>query len=233
MYGRLLPKYLVAYFIVPPALELVHIGKKEIQQRIDSMEAAYSQPITWSASADSAVPSSQWGDNILVFSAIKKSLQICRSGVAGSRDGDRDLPYYPTRYFHRQVVNWMVENRQKVFVYMDSALRATYGVADPNVLHGGPLSYRDYLHNLLRRDFWGDEIVLWAILMMWGLKVTVLNSKTLQEYHIGHNSAFKHVDVGLVYNSYSHYSAAGRSIVRQSGYSYWSYWSIVVTCYIL
>ena len=75
----------------------------------------------------------------------------------------------------------MVENRQKVFVYMDSALRAAYGVADPNALHGGPLSYRDYLHNLVRRDFWGDEIVLWAVSMMWGLKVTVLNSKTLQE----------------------------------------------------
>ena len=74
----------------------------------------------------------------------------------------------------------MVENRQKVFVYMDSALRATYGVADPNALHGGPLSYRDYLHNLLRRDFWGDEIVLWVISMMWGLKVMVLNSKTFR-----------------------------------------------------
>ena len=272
---------------MPPALELVHIGKREIRQRINSMEAAYSQLITWSASA---APSSQWGDNILVvgdpkrqsgskvksliadsfgfasngelhsvsgylkshggfelemvgssfitfggfihtvlcseygdnvfrifggfilmvfcseyaenvfiicsfhfkvegngnclFSAIKKSIQIRHSGVAGSRDGDRDLPYYPTRYFSHQVVNWMVENRQKVFVYMDSALRATYGVADPNALHGGPLSYRDYLHNLLRRDFWGDEIVLWAVSMMWGLKVTVLNSKTLQEYRI-------------------------------------------------
>ena len=99
---------------------------------------------------------------------------------------------------------------------MDSALRATYGVADLNALHGGPLSYRDYLHNLLRRYFWGDEIMLWAVLMMWGLKVTVLNSKTLQEYRIRHNSAFKDVDMGLVYNSYSHYSAAGRSIVRFS-----------------
>ena len=280
------------------------------------MEAAYSQLITWSASAASAAPSSQWGDNILVvgdpkrqsgskvksliadsfgftsngeldnvsgylkshggfelemvgssfitfggfiltvlcseynvfrifggfiltvfcsecaenvfiicsfhfkvesngnclFSAIKKSIQIRHSGVVGSRGGDRDLPYYPTRYFHCQVVNWMVENRQKVFVYMDSALRATYGVADSKALHGGPLSYRDYLHNLLRRDFWGDKIVLWAVSMMRGLKVTVLNSKTLQEYRIRHNSAFKHVDVGLVYNSYSHYSAAGRSI---------------------
>ena len=120
-----------------------------------------------------------------------------------------------------------------MFVYMDSTLRAAYGVADLNALHGGPLSYRDYLHNLLRRDFWGDEIMLWVISMMWGLKVTVLNSKTLQEYRIRHNSAFKHVDVGLVYNSFSHYSAAGRSIIPYSGYSYRSQWSTVVACYII
>ena len=60
------------------------------------------------------------GNGNCLFSAIKKSLQVCHSGVAGFKDGDRDLPYYPTRYFHHQVMNWMVENRQKVFVYMDS-----------------------------------------------------------------------------------------------------------------
>ena len=64
---------LVAYFVVPPALELVHFGKGEIRQRIDSMEAAYSQLINWSPSA--AVPassSSQWGDNILVVGDPKR-----------------------------------------------------------------------------------------------------------------------------------------------------------------
>ena len=57
---------------MPPALELVHIGKREIWQRIDSMEAAYSQLITWSASAASAALSSQWGDNILVVGDPKR-----------------------------------------------------------------------------------------------------------------------------------------------------------------
>ena len=65
----MLYKYLVVCFIVPPALELVHIGKREIWQQIDSMEAAYSQLITWSASA---APSSQWGDNILVVGDPKR-----------------------------------------------------------------------------------------------------------------------------------------------------------------
>ena len=64
---------LVTYFVVPPALELVHIGKGEIWQQINSMEAAYSQLINWSPSA--AVPtssSSQWGDNILVVGDPKR-----------------------------------------------------------------------------------------------------------------------------------------------------------------
>ena len=64
---------LVTYFIVPPALELIHFGKGEIRQRINSMEAAYFQLIDWSPSA--AVPassSSQWGDNILVVGDPKR-----------------------------------------------------------------------------------------------------------------------------------------------------------------
>ena len=122
------------------------------------------------------------GNGNCLFSAIKKNLQVCHSGDAGSKDSDRYLPYYPNRYFRRQVVNWMVENRQKVFVYMDSTLRAAYGIADPTASHGGPFSYKKYLNKLLKREFWGDEIVLWAVSMMWGLKITVLNSKTLQEY---------------------------------------------------
>ena len=64
---------LVAFFVVPPALELIHFGKGEIRQWINSMEAAYSQLIDWSPSA--AVPassSSQWGDNILVVGDPKR-----------------------------------------------------------------------------------------------------------------------------------------------------------------
>ena len=152
----------------------------------------------------------------------------------------------PPDTFIARLVNWMVENRQKVFVYMDSALRAAYGVTDLTASHGGPFSYREYLHKLLKREFWGEEIVLSAVSMMWGLKIMVLNSKTLQEYRVPHNCAFKHVDVGLVYNSYSHYSAAGKSIGRSSlvyvvdGAVAWviammvvTSWSIAVACYII
>ena len=112
----------------------------------------------------------------------------------------------------------MVENRQRVHKYMGLALRAAYGVPDPTASHGGPFSYKTYLVKLLERTFWGDKVVLWSVSMMWGLKITVLNSKTLQEYRVRHDVAIKHVDVALVYNASTHYSAAGKS----------SAWSLVI-----
>ena len=63
---------------------------------------------------------------------------------------------------------------------MGLALRAAYGVPDPTASHGGPFSYKTYLSKLLEKTFWGDEVVLWSISMMWGLKIIVVNSKTLR-----------------------------------------------------
>ena len=144
-----------------------------------------------------------------MFAAVKKSLQVRHSGLGGALDKGRKLPYYPNHYFRQQVVHWMVDNHQKVMRYMGQAIRATYGVVDPAVSHRGPFSYTDYLKKLLKRQFWGDEIVLWSILMMWNLKISVINLKTLQEFRIRHDCTLCHVDVALVYNSHTHYSAAG------------------------
>ena len=161
------------------------------------------------------------GNGNCLFAAIKKSLQVRHSGDGGDKDRGQKLPYYPNRYFWCQVINWMVENRQKVFKYMGSALRASYGVPDPTASHGGPFSYKTYLTKMLDKQFWGDEIVLWLVSMMWDLKITVVNSKTLQEYRFRHDVALWHVDVGLVYNASTHYSAAGKP----------SIWSLAVLSY--
>ena len=135
------------------------------------------------------------------------------NGLDGDKDKGSKLPYYPNCYFRCQVVNWMIDNHQKVIKYMGPALRASYGVADSTASHGGLFSYKTYLSKLLNPRFWGDEVVVWSILMMWGFKITVDNSKTLQEYRFHHDMALWHMDVGLVYNSSTHYSAAGESSI--------------------
>ena len=65
---------------------------------------------------------------------------------------------------------------------MGSVLKATCGIPDPAASHGGPFDYKTYLTKLMDRSFWGDEVVIWSVSMMWGLKIMVVNSKTLQEY---------------------------------------------------
>ena len=124
-------------------------------------------------------------------------------------DKGRELPSYPNRYFRQQVVHWMVDNHQQVMHYMGQAIRAAYGELDPTASHGGLLSYADYLKKLLEVQFWGDEVILWSISMMWHLKISAVNSKTLQEFRISHDCTLHHVDVVFIYNSHTHYSAAG------------------------
>ena len=72
-----------------------------------------------------------------------------------------------------------------------------------------PLSFKQYLHLLLQRDFWGDEAVLFAVSCMWRARISVLNTKTLQEYRIRHDRRMEEVDVVVTYNDSNHFNAAG------------------------
>ena len=97
---------------------------------------------------------------------------------------------------------------------MGSALGAFYGVPNLTALSRGPFSYKTYLTKMLKRQFWGDEIILWLVSMMLNLKIMVVNSKTLQKYRFCHDVALQHMDVGLVYNSSTHYMAVGESSIQ-------------------
>ena len=134
---------------------------------------------------------------------------------------DKEFPYHPNHYFCRQVANWLVENRQKVMLTKKAYLQQTYGVEDPNATFSGPFSYKDYCRHALDRRFWGDALILYAISCMWALKITVVNSKTLEEYRIRHNAPLRRANVGVVFNASCHYTAAGRLS------------STLVTCYSL
>ena len=84
--GHLYCKNMVTCFVVPSALELVHFGKWEVRQRINSMEAAYSQLIDWSPSTAVPAPTfSQWGDIILLVGDSKRqSASKVKSLIADS-----------------------------------------------------------------------------------------------------------------------------------------------------
>ena len=63
----------------------------------------------------------------------------------------------------------MVNHWQLIYNNKFLALMSLYGVEERADLGRGwnpPLSFKQYLRLLLRRDFWGDEVVLYAMSCM-------------------------------------------------------------------
>ena len=143
-------------------------------------------------------------------------MNVCHSN-------SKDVPYYPMRYFRRQVVARMIKHRQLVVANKGVALMANYGLEEENDQFKGPLSYKQYLQHVLQCRFWGDEIILYAISCMWNLQITVLNSRTLEEYRIWHSFSLVDADTGIAYNCGSNYSTVGECWLH-----YWSHCFIYI-----
>ena len=109
----------------------------------------------------------------------------------------------------------MANNRQLVLKNKFISLMSMYGIeVEEDQARGWTplLSFRQYLHLLLQRDFWGDEVVLFAVSCMWSVKITILNTKTMQEYCIRHDRAIEHADMVITYNGSNHFNAAGKKV---------------------
>ena len=148
------------------------------------------------------------GTGNCLFSTLKKSMSV-RNATS------REATYFPNRYFRRMVVSYMANNCQLVLKNKFIALMSTYGIeVEEDQARGWtpPLLFRQYLHLLLRRDFWGDEVVLFVVSCMWSVKITVLNTKTLQEYRIRHDRAMEDADMVVTYNGSNHFNAAGKKV---------------------
>ena len=85
----------------------------------------------------------------------------------------------------------MVNYCQLIYTNKYNTLMSLYGVEedapDPGRGWVAPLSFNEYLRMLFHNDFWGNKVILYVISCMWSMKITVLNTKTLQEYRIHHD----------------------------------------------
>ena len=63
---------------------------------------------------------------------------------------------------------------------------------------------------MLKRGFWGEDVVLYSFSCLFDLKITVLNSRSLEEYRYRHNLPLGQADVVLVYNGNNHYLYVGK-----------------------
>ena len=76
----------------------------------------------------------------------------------------------------------------------------------------GPFSVYAYLQNLLKPSFYGDEVCLLIISMMWKVHISVLHSGTLVAIKFRHLNISMKADIILVHCSGSHYIPLGRCL---------------------
>ena len=89
--------------------------------------------------------------------------------------------HFPCRYLRQLIVAWMCHNRCVVWNHKKVSLMSKYGVEDGDVVPN-PISFKDYLRKLLKRGFWGEDVVLYALSIIYDIRITVLNACTLDEY---------------------------------------------------
>ena len=75
----------------------------------------------------------------------------------------------------------------------------------------GPFSVHAYLQSLLKPGFYGDELCLLIISMIWKVRVTVLHAETLLAIKFRHMNVSMKADIILVHCSGSHYIPLGIS----------------------
>ena len=137
-----------------------------------------------------------------MFHTFKGCLQVRHSG-------SKDAVYFPCRYLRRMIVAWMAHNRCYVIKRKLISLQSKYGIEDGHLVHN-PISYREYLKMMLKRTTWGEDLVLYSLASLFDLRITVVNSSTLEEYRYRHNLPLHHADIVLVYDGRNHYLFAGK-----------------------
>ena len=74
----------------------------------------------------------------------------------------------------------------------------------------GPFLFITYLEYLLKRDSWGDEIMVVVLSMLFQLQISIVTIPTLHSEAICHTNTLEKSDVILLRSGKNHYLSAGR-----------------------
>ena len=137
-----------------------------------------------------------------------------------------DIPFeYQNIHLRRQIVMTLANHCNFFMPLLKNSIMATYG--HPRMEENefslrrtageltqqqiddqecpGPYSFHGYLMALLGDGFWGDEIVLTVVSMMFQCGITVLNTDNFLQTKIQHNTSLKDADIILVHCQGRHY----------------------------
>ena len=156
-----------------------------------------------------------------------------------------DIPFeYQNIHLRRQIVMTLANHCNFFMPLLKNSIMATYGhprmeedVFIQRCTAGelsqqqiddqecpGPYSFYGYLMALLGDGFWGDEIVLTIVSMMFQCGITVLNANNFLQTKIWHNTPLKDADIVLVHCQGRHYVPVCKynlfRLLHPDGYKY-------------
>ena len=77
----------------------------------------------------------------------------------------------------------------------------------------GPFSITSYCEALLKPDFYGEELCLMLLSMLFKVRITVLDGDSLIGIRVRHQNAALNADIILVHVSWCHYIAMGELLL--------------------
>ena len=75
----------------------------------------------------------------------------------------------------------------------------------------GPLSFCSLLEHILKRESWGDKIVILLFSFIWQIRITILMTPAKDELRVRHNLSLlnSNLDMVLVLGGTNHFSGTG------------------------
>ena len=121
------------------------------------------------------------GNGICLFFAIQQFLAIPSE--------------YTNQHMRREVVHHLATNMDLYVEDLIPLVRGIYGAGDPLTT---PQSICSYLQELLRINFWADEIVLRVLSLIYNVTITVIRGDSGGEDRVRHSRDLSHVDIVLL-----------------------------------
>ena len=119
---------------------------------------------------------------------------------------------YTNQHMRREVVHHLATNMDLYVEDLIPLVRGIYGAGDPLTTSQSICSY---LQELLRFNFWADEIVLRVLSLIYNVTITVIRGDSGREDRVRHSRDLSHVDIVLLLAKRGHYSPAGKSQCNQ------------------
>ena len=115
---------------------------------------------------------------------------------------------YTNQHMRREVVHHLATNMDVYREDLILLVRGIYGAGDPLTT---PQSICSYLQELLRINFWADEIVLRVLSLLFNVTITVIRGESGREDRVRHSRDLSQVDIVLLLAKRGHYSPTGKS----------------------